>query len=644
MPTLSRRPAHLVVLGLVALWTLAELAPLIPSIDFEGIKNSLKPLLLSPRFDIVVALFEAAQVLLLGHLLRQVFGSQRGTFYLTCLLGLVVIGKLLVRGQSLDWSLASGFALGLALWVGILAPQYDRRAALHVVVIATVAYTAFALAPFQWRPASAFAWWPFSGSLGGGMLVNARALAATTFVLAGVVLLIRRLSPAPWPWVFGLAGWVLVLEIAQLWVVNRSAGSTEPLLVLAAMWLFSGNDEMEAPAVMARSSRAVRAGPDGFTRVALIGGAVLVAIAISLAVTLSMPGIPYNVTNLFRHGGSLPILLTFALALMWIGAGPIWLGQQLSRSPRPFVWLPVGLMTLAVVGFVLLNSSVTFESLADALGISHRPGLFGTLDHFIRYTALYSPLALALALCVVASEPVRLPFVSWIVMAVEALLWLWLCRVVTIDWALTDNLTELISTGGRLGVPGLFWLYGVVAVLAGTVVVAVRCCERRRYSFAILTLLAAIPVTWLLLKAGLQARIEKYGVTFSALQFLLGPDRQHTLPESVLFFRWSLVFFFLVLAIGGGALFAVRAFGGWAASRHGTATLRHQPRGDEATNLPVIDATPPRPAPAAGQSAGRKPMLRNVPLPGRTAPAAPRPKLIRRMPSGSTDPRRRDSH
>ncbi|HET9372549.1 MAG TPA: hypothetical protein VFO19_19940, partial [Vicinamibacterales bacterium] len=67
----------------------------------------------------------------------------------------------------------------------------------------------------------------------------------------------------------------------------------------------------------------------------------------------------------------------------------------------------------------------------------------------------------------------------------------------------------------------------------------------------------------------------------------------------------------------------------------------------EPSALPVIDATPPRPAPApqpGPRTVGeRKPMLRRVRHPDRTAPASP--KLIRRMPTdGSSDPRRRNSH
>jgi hypothetical protein len=51
---------------------------------------------------------------------------------------------------------------------------------------------------------------------------------------------------------------------------------------------------------------------------------------------------------------------------------------------------------------------------------------------------------------------------------------------------------------------------------------------------------------------GLEPNVEKYRFTFSGIQFLLGPDREHLLSNLELFVRWCAVQigFIIVVALG----------------------------------------------------------------------------------------------
>jgi hypothetical protein len=49
----------------------------------------------------------------------------------------------------------------------------------------------------------------------------------------------------------------------------------------------------------------------------------------------------------------------------------------------------------------------------------------------------------------------------------------------------------------------------------------------RRWAIAAAAAVISLPAGYLLLTLGTADRIEKYGSTFSALQFLLSPDREH---------------------------------------------------------------------------------------------------------------------
>jgi hypothetical protein len=83
--------------------------------------------------------------------------------------------------------------------------------------------------------------------------------------------------------------------------------------------------------------------------------------------------------------------------------------------------------------------------------------------------------------------------------------------------------------------------------------------------------IVALPVGWALLNLGLEPHVEKYGSVFSGAQFLLGPDRRHTLSESALFARWVALQVGMVGAIFIGAWiahrFVVTALGVGATSR-----------------------------------------------------------------------------
>jgi hypothetical protein len=115
-----------------------------------------------------------------------------------------------------------------------------------------MAFTLQDLAPFTMGAPSAFSWIPFAASLEGSMLANLRALSTAAFVLGGCVWLMRELRWRVLRSAAVLAVWVLVLELAQMWLVGRSASSTEPVLALLAGWVLGRVDRRDIRARRAR--------------------------------------------------------------------------------------------------------------------------------------------------------------------------------------------------------------------------------------------------------------------------------------------------------------------------------------------------------------------------------------------------------
>jgi hypothetical protein len=187
------------------------------------------------------------------------------------------------------------------------------------------------------------------------------------------------------------------------------------------------------------------------------------------------------------------------------------------------------------------------------------PDLVEFFERRGRYMALYSPLliCLAFALVPIARACRRRAAAGWpqlLGLATVTIAWLWISKIIVFDWADTDNLTELVAAHGPLNLGGGLFLYLLVALTAANVALLLRAAERGTWRAAVAFSIAAIPLGWFLLGAGLEQHVDKYGLVFSGTQFLLGPDRQHSLSEATLFMRWA------VVQTGGVAMLFVGAW------------------------------------------------------------------------------------
>lgn len=224
--------ADTIPLSLIVLWIAAELVPLVPSLDLQSVKDSLKALLrlhLSPP-DI---LWHAAGVLLVGHALTAIFGTERALQWLGVVVAAVIAGKVLVVTRVLNASTLIGFALGYGVWRFVSGWKQPWRGETVVLAVLLAAYTLKALEPFELRPVpAAFSWIPFAGMLQGSMLINAEVLIESVFVFAGLLGLVRMQGSGVGASSVVLALWVGALEALQTYIVGRSPDITEPLLVL----------------------------------------------------------------------------------------------------------------------------------------------------------------------------------------------------------------------------------------------------------------------------------------------------------------------------------------------------------------------------------------------------------------------------
>ena len=325
-----------------------------------------------------------------------------------------------------------------------------------------------------------------------------------------------------------------------------------------------------------------------------VAGVACLVIMLVAFVVLRLPGVPYNVRELFLFGGNGVDLFFFSIALLSFGWMAAWVGRLLAQSRKPALIAPLAAIVASMVIYKLFTFSVTRESIMDVSGTTdlvRRIGEWGILgqpgidfvarvgagdlravtDEFepaIRFGTLIGPIIIFLGVILAAhfrlvraserplSTRISVFFVSSFTYLLFMLPWLYFCKVIAFDWASTDNLTELIASHSDFGWGGGGYLYALLALVAscaGLLAWSGRFGKGYTVKVLFITVLS-LPLAWWLLNTGLSANVNKYGLEFSGVDFLLGPDRQHHLAKMELFWRWSFVYFTMVggLAFGAG--------------------------------------------------------------------------------------------
>ena len=575
-------PHALIALLVVAAWLGSELLPWVPSLDWQHVKDNLRPLGTgTPGIDVLSVIDAGLRTAVAGEALTVLAGGTAGVLLLLPLCGLLLVGKAVVIGQSVTTSVVVGVATGVVLTLaGRLLAAPTRRLLLVLLLMAAIA--GLALLPLDlYAPRLAADWVPFAGLLRGDMLLNTQALAGRLVLYGGLLWLLRMEGARLVPATVALALWVAFLELLQVVLPGQRADITEPLWVLLCAWVLSVlPTSVRDPAVPTAPESPIACTPPSPARPPGVWAAVLRAAALAAGMTalvmavLRLPALPYNVRELFRlNGAALPVFV-FSLAALWAGASAAWIGHALAAGRRPWLFFPAAVLVATLVSLGLLYGSVTGESILDICGsnnlyhfVTRRdiwgpvfrelfllvgPTLVAILERPVRYAALVGPLWFFLAFAIAVSRGLHRRAALMVVLAAAP--WVWLCKGIAFDGSSTDNLNELIARQGLWGTGGGGYLYTLLAlVCASAALLAHRWRTRWLAPCAWLLVLAGVPLGWWLLTHGLEPSVHKYDRVFSGWQFLLGPDRDRQLSDTVLYWRFAAVQLGLVGTLAAGA-------------------------------------------------------------------------------------------
>jgi VanZ family protein len=228
MPLHGLHAAHWrVPIAFALLWLLLQWWPMVPRLDWQHVKDALKPLLLYPSWRTLSALDALLSLVVLGALLRPL---RRRALLLLALPPLAAFGTLLIDHQVLSVSRLTGWVLGTIAAVAMGRLPLRTHAWLGAAS-ALAWFTVDELKPFTLANSlGTFHWMPFEAALQGSLTANTLALAWQLFWLGAVMVLVDRCGVRPAAAAVALGACALLLEALQMLLPGRVADITPALL------------------------------------------------------------------------------------------------------------------------------------------------------------------------------------------------------------------------------------------------------------------------------------------------------------------------------------------------------------------------------------------------------------------------------
>lgn len=167
--------------------------------------------------------------MLAGEILELLVGYRWAPYSLIFLWPLLPI-KLLLYGRTLTLSEVVGTAMGFVAFLGV---RRLRQRALVVAFIGVATIVVREMVPFAWTgSAVSFSWIPFAASFGSEQLIGFLIVIEKALVYGGAVWLLALSGIGLISATGAISGLLLVLELVQTHMTNRSPEITDAVLTL----------------------------------------------------------------------------------------------------------------------------------------------------------------------------------------------------------------------------------------------------------------------------------------------------------------------------------------------------------------------------------------------------------------------------
>ena len=226
-------------LVLVFSWFFYRLLPFVPSLDWKEIKISLKPLLLHPQLSFVGFWHDMVAWAIVLFFIERIFSSVHSQRNMVLLILSCFILEILIVNNSISLSNILGAGAGYGIWL-LLRKSGHPPISWFLISLLSIYFVIYSFVPFEWSDGNnSFSWIPFSGFLSDSMYHNTLAFIEKFFFYGSLVWLMLNLDFRTRHVGILLATFLLLLEIAQIFIGQHSAEITDPLLILVLVYFFS---------------------------------------------------------------------------------------------------------------------------------------------------------------------------------------------------------------------------------------------------------------------------------------------------------------------------------------------------------------------------------------------------------------------
>lgn len=279
--------------------------------------------------------------------------------------------------------------------------------------------------------------------------------------------------------------------------------------------------------------------------------AIICFLTVGLLAINQLAFIPYNVRELVVTDYPVVSSLLFSCFMTWTFGFTTFIALWFHSSSKKLWSFFCVLIAHGLVSWFLLRYAVPMESIHDIVGspVLFWPwefeliGRFLALFFIVTFTVSFSAL-----LCFVMSFGVKKNvLLKYLVYGIG---FSSISHFVVFEKAATDNLTELIASGGTLLSSFLLILFLIIlSFVSSQFALFVSKINLVSRWGVLLSGFMSFPVAFFCIYFATESSILKYGQKFSSLQFLLSTDRKHLVETPELLIRYAIVHTSLVLII-----------------------------------------------------------------------------------------------
>ncbi|MDQ7031825.1 MAG: VanZ family protein, partial [Desulfonauticus sp.] len=224
-------------LVLMSIWIFSNLLPFVPTLDVGEIKQSLKPLLLHPEFNLLMTLKHMIGWLLFSYMYIEYSDKKLNTKTLSLIITATLTAKIFIENRVLGLPHVLGGGLAIILDKITNKKIYNPRILFFILFLFL---TLDGLYPFDFKsyPQSQFHFIPFYGFLEGNLFITSYVVLKKMFFYGSLIWTLYKFNITWEKATIFCIVWSILIEIIQMWSLSHTPEITDPIVMfLMALWV-----------------------------------------------------------------------------------------------------------------------------------------------------------------------------------------------------------------------------------------------------------------------------------------------------------------------------------------------------------------------------------------------------------------------